>query len=316
MTLVLAAAAVLVVMVLSAVAMVQVETRRRLHLVEDRIDTVTLAYRPSRFYQASARRPIGDVGTALRRRWEALLGYRPARRQHYRTSFRRVSVLALCPALGACYFLTRVAGQSGWLAFPVIWIGMVRFYYSSAENRLGARLYMQFPDALAMIVRAVRVGVPVTEAVRMVSLEGQAPTSVEFRQLTSEISIGVPLEAALRDMGARNRLPEYRFFATALALQSQTGGGLTETLETLADTIRKRVAAKSRGHALASEARTSCYVLAVLPLIVAAGLYATDPAYISVLFTTSAGNRLLFIGIGLLSFGLYTMRTIIRRSLS
>ncbi len=87
--------------------------------------------------------------------------------------------------------------------------------------------------------------------------DSEAPTSVEFGRLYDQVSIGTPLEDALREMAARNKLPEYRFFATALALQSQTGGGLTETLENLADVVRKRVALKARGYALAAEARTS-----------------------------------------------------------
>ncbi len=120
-----------------------------------------------------------------------------------------------------------------------------------------ATLFQQFPDALAMIVRAVRVGLPIVEAIRVVARENAEPTAREFAGLVAQTTIGVPLDDALREMAERNRLPEYRFFATALSLQSQTGGGLTETLENLADTIRKRVAAKLRGHALAAEARMS-----------------------------------------------------------
>ncbi|MEJ0045751.1 MAG: type II secretion system F family protein [Rhodospirillales bacterium] len=114
----------------------------------------------------------------------------------------------------------------------------------------------------------------------------------------------------------RNDLPEYRFFATALALQSQTGGGLTETLETLADTIRKRENARKRGHALASEARTSIYVLAVLPIVVGAMLYVINPDYVGLLFTDKTGQKLLGLAIGMLITGLYVMQQIIKRSLS
>ena len=316
MMLELLGAAIMVAMFATAGLMLHLDTRRRAARVEDRIDSVTLAYLPGRVQHAASRRPMTTVANALVQRWESLLGYRRLRQPHYSASLRRVLLIAMLPTFGACYMLAHVAGNTAWGAAPVLWIGLVRFYYTGAESRLGAKLYNQFPDALGMIVRAVRVGVPVTEAVRMVSGECQAPTTIEFRQLSDEVAIGVPLDQALRQMGARNRLPEYRFFATALALQSQTGGGLTETLETLADTIRKRVAARSRGHALASEARTSCYMLAVLPVIVGAGLYATNPDYMSVLFTTSGGNKLLALGVASLATGLFSMRMIIRKSLS
>jgi tight adherence protein B len=116
-------------------------------------------------------------------------------------------------------------------------------------------------------------------------------------------------------MAERNDVAEYRFFATALALQTQTGGGLTETLETLADTIRKRENARKRGHALASEARTSIYVLAGLPIVVGAMLFVINPDYIGLLFTDPVGEELLGVGVGMLCFGIWIMQQIIKASL-
>jgi len=162
----------------------------------------------------------------------------------------------------------------------------------------------------------VRVGVPVTEAIRICGRETQTPTREEFAKAADQVAIGLDLENALMEMAERNDLAEYRFFATALALQSQTGGGLTETLETLADTIRKRENARKRGHALASEARTSIYVLAVLPIVVGAMLFVINPDYIGLLFTDKSGQKLLGIAVGMLLFGLWVMQQIIKGSLS
>ena len=119
----------------------------------------------------------------------------------------------------------------------------------------------------------------------------------------------------MRDCAARNRLPEYRFFATALSLQAQTGGGLTETLENLSDVIRKRVAVRNRAYALASEARTTTYILAALPVITGGMLALVNFGYISLLFTNSTGNMILGGAISMLCIGMFTMRTIISRSL-
>ena len=117
-------------------------------------------------------------------------------------------------------------------------------------------------------------------------------------------------------MAARNRLPEYRFFATALALQSQTGGGLTETLENLADVVRKRVALKSRGYALAAEARTSAMVLAVLPVFAGGALAVMNPEYVGVLLQEGTGQTVFGCAVLWLGTGMMSMRYMIRKSLA
>ena len=102
------------------------------------------------------------------------------------------------------------------------------------------------------------------------------------------------MEDALRDVAGRNQLPEYRFFATALTLQAQTGGGLSETLENLADVIRKRVAARKRAYALASEARTTTYVSwQASQFVTCGGLALLNPSYVALLFTDPTGNMIL-----------------------
>ena len=167
-----------------------------------------------------------------------------------------------------------------------------------------------------MIVRAVRVGIPVTEALRAVAMDAAPPTSVEFGRLHDQVGVGTPLEDGLRELSTRNRLPEYRFFATALALQSQTGGGLTETLENLAEVIRKRIGLQARGYALAAEARTSAGVLTALPIFAGLALAVLNPDYISPLFAPGSGQTLLGVTVAWLGTGIYVMRLLIRRSLS
>jgi tight adherence protein B len=191
-----------------------------------------------------------------------------------------------------------------------------RAFFGWCENRTQQKLFVQFPDALATIVRAVRVGLPVVEALRVVAKESLEPTSREFNALVEQTAIGVPLDEALREMATLSGLPEYRFFATALSLQAQTGGGLTETLENLAETIRKRVAIRMRGHALAAEARMSSYILGALPIVTGGMLSVVNPNYVGMLFFDPTGRKLLFIGIGMLCVGAFTMHTMIRKSLS
>lgn len=242
-------------------------------------------------------------------------GYDPARADQLPCPALTVLVAASVAGLGACVLLSLLVGPAALLGAPIAGLLASRFVFGWLAGRQAAKLYVQFPDALAMIVRSVRVGTPVSEAIRAVSREAPAPTAVEFGRLSDQVAIGVALEDALRDLAARNGLPEYRFFATALALQAQTGGALTETLENLADVIRKRVAMRARGHALASEARTSTYVLAALPVVTGCALGVVNPSYISLLFTEPMGNKILGGAIVMLTVGMGVMRLIISRSL-
>jgi tight adherence protein B len=244
-----------------------------------------------------------------------VFGYYEERVAHYPMSLIGVVLCMLGPAAIGGLLATKVFGQPGWGMVPLLDILLVRTFLGWSSNKVSRTLLSQFPDALAMVSRSVRVGVPLNEAVRIVGRETQSPTREEFAKVADQVQIGVDLETALLDMAERNNISEYRFFATALALQSQTGGGLTETLETLADTIRKRENARKRGHALASEARTSIYVLAVLPIVVGAMLFVINPDYIGLLFTDPVGEMLLGIAVGMLISGLWVMQQIIKASL-
>ena len=198
---------------------------------------------------------------------------------------------------------------------PAVWVLLCRSFFGWAENRQRDKLLAQFPDALAMIVRSVRVGIPVMEAMRAVAREIPAPTGPEFDRLVNRVAVGGPLEDAILDMARRTGLPEYRFFATAVSLQNQTGGKLSDALDGLADVIRKRMALKSKGRAMTSEARASTMVLAAMPVVTGAGLWALNPKYMNVLADTATGHKIFGMAVLSLSIGLIVMRTIIRKTL-
>ncbi len=291
------------------------ENRTAREAVAHRLAAITAPHRPAEAGSGSepGKPQAGSLATL---RMEAVFGYRRVRRMQYAVAFSRVLAIAGAGAMVAGLLGLRVLGAPGLLAAPALWIVLSRLYYRRCNRRRSATLFRQFPDALGMIVRAVRVGVPLGRSIALIAEEAPDPTAAEFRQLAEEVTIGLGLAEALRAMGARNELTEYRFFATALTLQSQTGGGLAETLETLADTVRKRVAARERGHALAAEARASCYVLGGLPFVVGVLLFISNPTYMSVLFTTSSGLKLLAAAAASLSVGLVMMQQITNRSLA
>jgi len=244
-----------------------------------------------------------------------IFGFDPAHASHYPIPWIIVLVLAMLMARMVAGVLTIIVGDLAFFTIPVIWVFLARAFFGWVDDRRRQLLRNQMPDALSMIVRSVRVGIPVTEAMRHVARQSQSPTAPEFERIASDLTIGTRLDVSLKSMAQRTGLPEYQFFATALTLQSQTGGGLTETLENLADVIRKRVALRSKAYALASEARTSSMVLAALPFVSGLGLAVLSPSYIAVLFTEESGRNLLGVAILSLSTGILAMRMIIRTSL-
>jgi tight adherence protein B len=245
-----------------------------------------------------------------------IFGFDPAALDRCPVKWWMVLLIASVVAKIAQGLAADMIGTWSLLAMPVAWVMLCRMIFGYFEKRYQDKLLNQFPDALAMIVRAVRVGIPVLRAINNVARDAPEPTCIMFARLVDQITVGVALDAAVLQMAERSKLPEYRFFATAISLQMQTGGALSETLENLADVIRKRVALKARALALASEARTSAMVLAALPFVSGTSLYVLNPDYIGKLFKPGMGQTIFSCAVLSLSFGLLTMRTLIRRSLA
>jgi len=284
----------------------------------DRLDLVVASYARSNLLAVMGRTVVSRsvrmeslITSAAR-----LFGYDPTHAEHYSMRWWLVLSIALVLARAVAEMLRIFAGSWSLLTVPVLWVMLSRFAFHWSEQRRRTMLYAQFPDALAMIVRAVRVGIPLNEGIHTVAREAMPPTGPEFGLLHDRVSIGVTLEDALREMAERNKLPEYRFFATALALQSRTGGGLSEALEGLADVMRRRLALKARGLALAAEAKTSIMILASLPFVSGGALAVLNPHYIGRLFTDPGCQKVLIAAIGLLGSGLLVMRGMIRKALS
>lgn len=210
--------------------------------------------------------------------------------------------------LGHRYFLLVL----GW---PVCSLFVTKFAFNWLNNRRNGKLLEQFPDALNSIVRSVRVGIPMSEALRTVSRDAMEPTKAEFLILADKVSIGIPLDVALRELAMRVKLAEYQFFATALTLQARSGGGITQTLETLADVIRKRVGLKARGYALTAEARTSAMILAALPFVAGGGIFVMQRQYAELLFYTKSGQSCLGAAILLMMAGIGTIQYMINNVL-
>ena len=306
-------------MVLGSISVLILRAQARQDLFRQRIARVVEPHqRRAIGAQLSATSGVGlaTTGQGIGPMLGRLFGFDPDLPDHYVIQWWAALAVTLTVAVVATKLASGLAGSPAWLAVPVIWVLLSRGFFGWSAARRRDKLFVQFPDALAMIVRAVRVGIPVTDSLRAVGREINAPTGPEFARLTQELAIGVVLEDGLKVMAERNGLAEYRFFATAVALQAQTGGGLSETLETLADVIRKRVAVRQKGLALAAEAKMSSLVLAALPPLAGIALWVMNDEYIKLLFLDTLGQKILAAAIMALSGGIATMKYMIRKSLS
>ncbi len=292
----------------------QAQARRQKGL--QRIRDLVEPYRKNSVAKMSVFRPATANNRSLLESAASVFAFHPGKQDQYPVRWWIVLGGTFVAARFLAGFVVDMVGSVGLLSMPILWVAMCRFFFGWVVGRRRKLLIQQFPDALAMIVRSVRVGIPVLGAITAVAREAQVPTSFEFTKLANALAVGVPLDEAAAEMGIRNDLAEYRFFAIAVGLQAQTGGGLSETLENLADLIRKRLALQERGLALSSEARTSALILGGLPIVMGGGLWALNPGYMSVLFTTSMGRTILGAAVLSLACGALAMRTIIKKSLS
>ncbi|MFC7738517.1 type II secretion system F family protein [Roseomonas sp. GCM10028921] len=175
-------------------------------------------------------------------------------------------------------------------------------------------VFQQLPDALGLMVRAIRAGLPLAEALRGIGRESPSPIREEFARAVGDIAIGRPVDAALMRIHARTGLTEFSFLAVTLGLQAQTGGSLAETLDTLADMVRKRVAMAKRAKALAAEGRMQAGMLTILPFVAAGAMAVIQPFYVRTFTENPSGQRLALIGFGLMGLGLLTIRHLIRKA--
>jgi tight adherence protein B len=170
-----------------------------------------------------------------------------------------------------------------------------------------ARFVGLFPEAIDLMVRALRAGLPITEAIVNAGQEIGDPIGVEFRGIEAGMRLGRDLDSLLWDIAKRIDVPEFRFFIIALSVQRETGGNLAETLNNLSMVLRGRRAMRAKARAMASEARASTMILGSLPVLVTIMLSITSPTYIGPLFSDVRGLMLLGIACGMLLFGVAVM---------
>ncbi|RZF66334.1 type II secretion system F family protein [Sphingomonas populi] len=158
-----------------------------------------------------------------------------------------------------------------------------------------AKFTSKFPDAIELLVRGLRSGLPITETIGVVGQEVDGPIGIEFRAITDRMRIGRTLDAALQETADRLGTPEFQFFVISIAIQRETGGNLAETLANLATVLRTRFQMKLKIKAMSSESKASAYIVGALPFIVFSMIWVINPSYMQNFFVDP---RLIIAGVG------------------
>lgn len=174
-------------------------------------------------------------------------------------------------------------------------------------NRRVNKFMKEFPNAIDMIVRGLRSGLPFIESVNAVGKEFPDPIGIEFRRISDAVKLGSSVEASMWDVAERIDAPEFKFLIVAMTIQRETGGNLAETLSNLSDLLRKRKALKLKIRALSSEARASAYIIGALPFLMFFIINVVNHEYAQTLWTDERGQTMTMVGACIMFMGYYVM---------
>jgi len=189
-----------------------------------------------------------------------------------------VIVFFLLTAKGAPFLLSLLAGL-------LVGIGLPHMIVGKLIKRRMKNFINKFPDAIELLVRGLRSGLPISETIGVVGAEVPDPVGCEFRGVADRMRIGRTMEQALQETADRLNAPEFQFFVITLAIQRETGGNLAETLGNLADVLRKRMQMKLKIAAMSSESKASAYIIGSLPFLVFGIIYFINPGYMGGFFS-------------------------------
>ncbi len=216
---------------------------------------------------------------------------------------------------GAFAFLVALimgAGPAIGLGIAVIaGLGLPRWFVGFLIKRRCKKFLEEFPNALETMVRSIKSGLPLNDALRLIAADAQEPVKTEFRRVVESQQVGLSVTDACARMINSIPLPEVNFFAIVIAIQAQAGGNLSEALGNLSKVLRERRKMRAKVSAMSMEAKASACIIGALPFIVALLVYLTSPAYMMVLFNDPRGHLIIGLGLFWMSVGIMVMRNMI-----
>jgi tight adherence protein B len=189
--------------------------------------------------------------------------------------------------------------------------GLPMWILTFLKKRREAKFLEHFPDAVDVIVRGIKSGLPLMDCLKVIVSDSQEPVKSEFRAIIETQAVGLPLGEACRKLYERMPVPEANFFGIVILIQQKGGGNLSEALGNLSRVLRDRKKMKAKIQAMSMEAKASGMIIAALPVLVMMLVYLTSPQYISLLWTERMGNFLLAASAMWMSLGVLVMRKMI-----
>jgi tight adherence protein B len=189
--------------------------------------------------------------------------------------------------------------------------GLPRWVLTYLKRRRENMFLERFPDAIDVVVRGIKSGLPLGDSLRVIATESPEPIRTEFRNILETQSVGLPLGEACAKLFERMPLAEANFFAIVIAIQQKSGGNLSEALGNLSKVLRDRKKMKGKIKAMSTEATASAAIIGALPIAVMAVVYLTSPDYITLLWTDRRGQMMLAASAVWMSIGIFVMKKMI-----
>jgi tight adherence protein B len=190
-------------------------------------------------------------------------------------------------------------------------IGLPAWFLSFLRKRRFKAFLNELPNALDVMVRSIKSGLPLNDSIRLISTEGSEPVKGEFLRVVEAQQVGLSIPEACQRLYTRIPLPEVNFFSVVINIQAQAGGNLSEALGNLSAVLRARKQMKAKVKALSMEAKASAAIIGALPFIVTILVYISSPAYITLLFTDQRGHLIIGASLLWMTIGVLVMRKMI-----
>ena len=250
---------------------------------------------------SNRKRSLEDVLRELEEKQKAKKRTKPTltvRMRQAGLGWSKSTYYAVCAGAGIASFFAAYAGLvpnmltalgfgiAGGLLLP-------HFYVNYLRSGRFKRFTAEFANAMDVIVRGLKAGLPLADCMKIIAAEAQDPVKSEFRAVIDDQVMGIPADEAVQRMAVRMPVTEANFFAIVIAIQSRSGGSLSEALGNLSKVLRERQKMKGKIRAMSQEAKSSAAIIGIMPVFVTGAIYLTSPDYITLLFTTAAGNMIL-----------------------
>jgi tight adherence protein B len=230
-------------------------------------------------------------------------------------SWTKRQFIIISVVVGVTLFLTAFIGGVDLL--PALGFGFAagfgapRWFLGHMKKRREKKFLEGLPDAIDVIVRGIKAGLPLFDSIKLVAADAQEPVKSEFAAIVETQAIGMPLGEACSRLYERMPVPEANFFGIVITIQQKAGGNLSEALGNLSKVLRERKRMKGKIKAMSMEAKASAAIIGSMPPLVVAGIYAMNPGYISLMWTTDTGRVMLVGCLIWMTIGIVVMKRMI-----